>query len=268
MAGVSGAFLLLPFQMSVLGFTTPAVSATNHLYNVVATPSGIWRYLREGRMVWPIAWVIIAGTLPGVLAGVIVRVRYLPDPTNFKGFAGLVLLWVAVRLAQGLRGGGKLASAVAGAPSRVNIEKVTAARIRYEYSGHRFELSTPALFSLSLVVGIVGGLYGIGGGSIIAPILVAGFGLPVYTIAGAALAGTFAASAAGAAFYVVIAPFFPGQAVAPDWGLGLLFGLGGAAGMYCGARLQRLVPARVIRTILALIVLFVAGRYLLAFLRV
>ena len=27
--GISGAFLLLPFQVSVLGFTSPAVSSTN-----------------------------------------------------------------------------------------------------------------------------------------------------------------------------------------------------------------------------------------------
>lgn len=39
-AGVSGAFLLLPFQVSVLGFTSPAVSPTNLIYNVVATPGG------------------------------------------------------------------------------------------------------------------------------------------------------------------------------------------------------------------------------------
>jgi hypothetical protein len=41
MAGISGAFLILPFQMSVLGFVTPSVSATNFLYNVVGTPGGI-----------------------------------------------------------------------------------------------------------------------------------------------------------------------------------------------------------------------------------
>ena len=65
MGGVSGAFLLLPFQMSVLGFTSPAVSATNQLFNIVAIPSGVVRYIREGRMVWPLTWVVIAGTLPG-----------------------------------------------------------------------------------------------------------------------------------------------------------------------------------------------------------
>ena len=37
-AGVSGAVLLLPFQVDVLGTPSPAVTPTNLLYNVVATP--------------------------------------------------------------------------------------------------------------------------------------------------------------------------------------------------------------------------------------
>ena len=61
-AGVSGAFLLLPFQVSVLGFTSPAVSPTNLVYNIFATPGGVYRYVREGRVVWPLAWAVILGT--------------------------------------------------------------------------------------------------------------------------------------------------------------------------------------------------------------
>src|SRR3954447_11475781 len=37
--GVSGAVLLLPFQVSVLGTPSPAVTPTNLLYNIVATPA-------------------------------------------------------------------------------------------------------------------------------------------------------------------------------------------------------------------------------------
>jgi uncharacterized protein len=58
MGGVSGAFLLVPFQVSFLNFTSPSVSATNHLFNVVAIPSGVYRYIREGRMNWPVTWVV------------------------------------------------------------------------------------------------------------------------------------------------------------------------------------------------------------------
>jgi uncharacterized membrane protein YfcA len=48
-AGISGAVLLLPFQVSVLGTPSPAVTPTNLLYNIVATPGGLYRYWRQAR---------------------------------------------------------------------------------------------------------------------------------------------------------------------------------------------------------------------------
>ena len=39
-AGVSGAFLLLPLQVQVFDVPSPAVTATNLLYNVVSSPAG------------------------------------------------------------------------------------------------------------------------------------------------------------------------------------------------------------------------------------
>lgn len=102
MGGISGAFLLLPFQMSFLGYVNPSVSATNHVFNIVAIPSGVFRYWREGRMVWPLAWVVILGTLPGVFIGAILRVAYLPDPLRFKLFASAVLFYLGVRMARDL----------------------------------------------------------------------------------------------------------------------------------------------------------------------
>ncbi len=89
--GISGAFLLLPFQMSVLGFTGPAVSSTNLLFNIVAIPAGVYGYIREGRMVWHLTFAILIGTIPGVIAGVFLRVHLLPDPKFFKLFVAIVL---------------------------------------------------------------------------------------------------------------------------------------------------------------------------------
>jgi hypothetical protein len=68
---VSGANLLLPFQVSVLGSTTPAVSATNLLFNIVAIPGGVYRFIRDGRIVQPLTWVVILANLePATLMGV------------------------------------------------------------------------------------------------------------------------------------------------------------------------------------------------------
>jgi len=89
MAGISGAFLLLPFQMSVLGFTSTSVTSTNFLFNVVGTPGGVYRYIKECRFAWPVALIIVAGIIPGVLIGYYIRIKFLPDPKSFKLFVGI-----------------------------------------------------------------------------------------------------------------------------------------------------------------------------------
>lgn len=300
MAGVSGAFLLLPFQVSILGYTSPSVSATNQLFNIIAIPSGVYRYIQERRMLWPLAAIIICGTIPGVLIGAIVRIRFLPDPRNFKLFASFVLLYIGLRLLKDVlakRAGTNQAAAEkefhrsrtsampgagasshpggtkpgtgssenAGAPSCVQVEEFSLRRIAYQFSGRRFQINTLAITAFSAVVGIAGGIYGIGGGAIIAPFLVTIFGLPVYTIAGAALLGTFMTSIFGVIMYQFIAPFYPSLSIAPDWGLGLLFGAGGFAGIYLGARCQKYIPALIIKWILIACIIFTAITYIVQF---
>ena len=93
------------------------------------------------------------------------------------------------------------------------------------------------------------------------------FKLPVHTVAGAALMGTFITSVAGVIFYQAIGPYYPNMSVAPDWPLGVLFGLGGMAGIYLGARCQKFVPANTIKWMLAGTILFTAGQYALSFFR-
>ncbi|MEW6540856.1 MAG: sulfite exporter TauE/SafE family protein [Bacillota bacterium] len=291
MGGVSGAFLLLPLQVSVLGFTTPAVSATNHLFNVVAIPSGVYRYIREGRMVWPLTWMVVVGTLPGVFLGVFARVHYLPDPAAFKFFAGLVLLYIGLVMARSLikkqaPGAGaksverrfqelvsefrKTAAAVQeegkAALPRTEVKQFSLTRMEYSFYGESFAVNPVIMISVSALVGIVGGIYGIGGGAIIAPIFVAMFHLPVYTIAGATLMGTFLTSLTAVVFYQAVAPFYPHLGIAPDWLLGVLFGFGGMVGMYLGARTQKFVPSNVIKWLLAFIITFTGLSYVVQFL--
>ena len=281
-AGVSGAFILLPFQVSVLGYTQPSVSATNHVFNITAIPSGVYRYVKEGRMVWPLTWIVILGTLPGVFIGAIIRVSYLPDPRNFKLFAGFVLLYIGVRMVRSLLGSSDASAAetrfqelvrahrqkkVEGQTDlpAIRVTSFTLQRLSYEFYGEQFSVHSPGIFLMSFVVGIFGGIYGIGGGAIIAPIFVSVFNLPIYTIAGAALMGTCVTSCAGVAFFHFLSYFYTDVSVAPDWALGLLFGLGGMFGMYLGARLQKYIPAKVIKWLLGIIVLFVAGKYVIGF---
>ena len=289
-AGVSGAFLLLPFQVSVLGFGGPAVSPTNLLYNIIAIPGGVYRYIKEGRMVWPIAAVTMIGTAPGLFVGAVIRIKYLPDPRSFKVFIGAVLLYLGVRLLYELTDRSRRSKAAQQDQDRrfqeklkacsfgegraclpadavVRAKRIDAKRVEYEFWGETYGFNPIALMAVSLVVGLVGGVYGIGGGAIIAPVLVSIMGLPIYTVAGAALFGTFATSVLGVGYFELLSltPLASGQPVRPDWALGALFGVGGLAGTYVGARIQKFLPDRLIRLVLGLIVTGLSLSYIVQY---
>jgi uncharacterized protein len=233
-AGVSGAVLLLPIQLSVLHVPSPAITPTNLLFNVAAVPGGLLRFWHERRLLNQLTWLLISGTLPGVIAGAIIRVDLLPGGRAFQLVAAGVLLPLGLWLALGSQ---RLAPA-APEPTRW---------------GRR------GIWLLSLLVGTVGGIYGIGGGSILAPILLA-LGYSAYEVAPATLAATFLTSVGGILTYQVL-QVTHGGTIAPDWALGAFLGVGGFAGSYLGARLQRHLPERTLRRLLGLIACLVAVRY-------
>jgi uncharacterized protein len=272
-AGVSGAVLLLPFQVSVLGTPSPAVTPTNLLYNVVATPGALYRYWRQGQASRRLALVLIAGTPPGVVAGSVIRVEFLPGPRLFALVAGVALVplgaWLALtRPPQGQRPGSPSGTGVepgrlAGSPSGTDAEP---GPLPGSTNGTGVGPSTEIrkagwLVLLSFVVGCAGGIYGIGGGSVLAPVLI-GTGRPPAEVAPAALASTFVTSVAGVLTFALLA-FHHAGPVAPDWPTGIALGIGGLAGGYTGARVQARLPDLLLRRLIALIVLAIGVRYLI-----
>lgn len=267
LGGLSGAYMILPFQISILGFTGPAVTSTNLIFNIFATPGGVYRLFREGRMVWPLAWTLVAGTIPGVFIGSIVRVYFLLDPVVFKLFAGSVLLIIGGKLVHdGLTVKDKISNRN-NSSFKVSQSRFTMKRVSFEFDNQEYGTSTLTLFALAFLVGVIGGTYGIGGGAILVPILVTFFRFPVYTISGAALLETFVTSLTGVISYSTIAYFKTGERllIAPDWFLGGLLGLGGFIGIYLGARSQKYLPSRFIKLVISIGILFVAGKYILGF---
>ena len=231
--GVSGAVFLLPVQLNLLHVPNPSVTPTNLLYNVIAGPGALLRYRRAGQLTGPLARRLLAGTLPGVIIGAVLRVYVLPGPRAFKFVVAAVLLplgsWLILRT---------LRPAI----------------------GPRRPLTASRITVMAVAVGVVGGIYGIGGGSILAPILV-GSGLAVAEVAPAALASTFVTSIVGAATYALLATNASGS-IAPNWSVGLACGLGGLVGGYLGARLQPHLPERQLRLLLGAIAVALALLYL------
>ena len=235
-AGVSGAVLLLPFQVGVLGTPSPSVTPTNLLYNVVATPGALYRYWRQGQTGGRLTWLLLAGTLPGVIAGSIIRVYLLPGPVVFDFVVAAVLTPLGIWLA---------------------LTPATPA-----HTGRAAGLPRVVVGLIAAVAGCVGGIYGLGGGSILAPILIAD-GQPPSLVAPAALSSTFVTSLAGVVTFSILSLHQHGS-VAPNWPTGIALGIGGLAGGYVGARLHARMPETIIRRLLALVVVAIGIRYLVA----
>lgn len=234
--GVSGAVFLLPVQLSVLHVPNPRVTPTNLLFNVISGPGGLARYRRRSQFDRTLTLQLLTGSVPGVVLGSVIRVYVAADPDVFRALAAAVLAPVGLFILR--------------RPAPGSI-------------GRRLAPRTVRL--LAFGIGVVGGVYGIGGGSILGPILV-GTGMAVATVAPAALFSTWVTSLVGVATYAVIALEATGP-VAPDWALGIATGLGGLLGGWVGASLQPRIPERALRSLLGVMALALAGLYLAQVLR-
>lgn len=236
-AGISGAVLLLPFQVSVLGTPSPAVTPTNLLYNVVSTPGALYRYRRQHQTGGRLALVLIIGTLPGVIAGSVIRVELVPGPRVFDLMVAALLLPLGIWL-------------TATRPARsLDPDQARPAR----------RIPAPALIVLAALTGCAGGIYGIGGGAILSPVLI-GSGRPAAEVAPATLASTFVTSLGGVLTFTLLS--ISHGPVAPNWPTGIALGIGGIAGGYLGARMQSRLPDTLIRRTVGVLAIAIAAQFL------
>lgn len=267
-AGVSGGFLILPIYLNFLNFTGLSVSPTNFLYNIVAMPAGLWRLHREKRLMWGLGGLIMAGCLPGIFAGTVLRCTWLKNATDFKVFVALVLAALGLGLLRNLIKGDSLVLKAEKAflKNRGHVGLACTYGLKhicYEFGGETFRVSTPKIALVSLVVGLIGGIYGIGGAAIIAPVLIGLFQMPIYVVNGASLLAGWAGAVFGLFSYLVFWPFISGEPpVRPDIGLGVLFGLGGMFGVYLGSALQRFLPPRPIKLLMLGLIVVMAAQNL------
>jgi hypothetical protein len=161
--------------------------------------------------------------LPGVIAESIIRVELLPDPRAFDAVIAVVLVSLGAQL-------------------------VVRRAVRHPTGWG----SLIPIVLIAALVGCVGDIYGIGAGTILAPILIGG-GRSPKEVSPTALASTFLASVGGVTTFWILATTSHAS-VTPDWGISAALGAGGLLGGYCGARLQPRPPEETIRRILGAIV--------------
>lgn len=172
------------------------------------------------------------------MAGVWLRGHYLMGGYVFSYFMGSVLLFLSVELILS----SLFVRQIHTYETTIQCKYAGLSLIVVTNRGNTYRVNVPLLLITAVLVGIVSGAYGIGGASILSPILMGPMELSPYVISGPTLMATFAVSMVGVVSYTYLG--YP-----PDVVNGLFMGMGGMAGIYLGTIVQKRLPERYIKFI-------------------
>lgn len=226
--GAGGGFLLVP--LLVLGYHFPPAHAVGTSLSLVFlnAASGSVAYLRQRRVDLSLGWKFAASTIPGAIIGAFLT-RSISS-SLFNLLFGVVLVAIA----------GLLFSGITVAPSRrADYRQVVDA----SSEAHAYHVDVWKGVVVSLFVGFMSSLLGIGGGIIHVPFLIVALSLPIH-IATATSHFVLSISAfVGAVTFLALGHV--------DLRTVALMGVGILIGAQLGARASLRAGATLIRRILA-----------------
>jgi uncharacterized membrane protein YfcA len=227
--GGGGSILAVPLMVYLVGVPSPHVAIGTSALAVAANAlTGLLNHLRQGNVKWRCALVYAAAGIAGAFAG----------STAGKAFDGqkLLFLFAIVMVAVG--------ALMLRQRRREGNPSVVLGRE-----------NAPRLVGYGAGTGLFSGFFGIGGGFLIVPGLVAATGMPMINAIGSSLVAVSAFGLTTAANYA-----YSGLV---DWTLAAVFIAGGMAGSFLGARLARRLSGTQGRlTTLFAILIFVVAAYM------
>lgn len=224
--GVGGGILIVPGLVLISRMGQRRAHATSLAAIVPIALAGVAGYALDGAVDWPAAGLLAAGSVAGAAIGTRL-LRTLPEVVLGRAF-GAFMLASAIAFLFHLHGG-----AGRGA----------------------LDVSLVALLvGAGVATGVLAGVLGVGGGILLIPVLVLGFGLPDAVAKGTSLAVIIPTALAGTVRNV--------RAGLTDVRAALIVGLAGVASAFLGSRLAIDLPPRVSGALFAALLVVVAARLL------
>lgn len=214
LVGGGGSVLAVPLLVYLVGIPVPHVAiGTSALAVAANAAANVVPHWRAGTIKFRCAWVFAGFGVVGALIGS--TIGKAVDGDALVGWFGLMMVAVGV---------GMLVRRGSPGKPEVVLDRNSAPRL------------VPRLAAAALVVGVLSGLFGIGGGFLIVPALVLATGMPLINAIGSSLIAVAALGGATAANYA-----FSGLV---DWGLAAALLGGGVVGGFAGAAVARRLASR------------------------
>jgi uncharacterized membrane protein YfcA len=230
LVGGGGSILAVPLMVYLVGVRDPHLAIGTSAFAVAANAAiGLFNHAREKTVKWRCAAVFAVAGIAGAAAG----------STLGKAFDGqkLLFLFALVMIAVGIL---MLRRKPAGASGEVTLGRENAGK----------------LAGFGLGAGLFSGFFGIGGGFLIVPGLIAATGMAMINAVGSSLVAVTAFGLTTAANYALSGLV--------DWALAFAFIAGGLAGSIFGTRLaRRLTTGKDQLTLVFAILIFAVAAYML-----
>lgn len=227
LVGGGGSILAVPLMVYLVGVPNPHIAiGTSALAVAINALTGLIAHIRRGNVKWRCSLVFAAAGIAGAFAG----------STAGKAVDGGKLLFLFAMVMIGV-GGMMLRNRGREGDSAVVLGRDNA----------------PKLVGYGLGTGLFSGFFGIGGGFLVVPGLVAATGMPMLYAVGSSLVAVTAFGLTTAANYA-----FSGLI---DWGLAAVFIGGGVAGGFVGESVASRLAQQQARltTVFAILIFAVAG---------
>jgi len=237
--GIGGGLVIVPVLVAVLGFELKEAVGTS--LAALLPPVGIFAvlaYYRAGKLRIDTAAFIALGLIFGAIAGANIALN-LPT-TTLRQLYGIFLVYMSWRFIEPRKLWAQYRGQAPAAPQAEDKE-----------------LNAPwfGLVALGVVAGILSGMFGIGGGVVIVPALVAFLHFEQKRAVGTSLAVLLLPVSLGA----VISYYQSGQL---DIGVAVLVAIGLVFGAFGGAKLALNLPSATVKRLYGLFLLFVALRFI------
>ena len=173
LVGVGGGFLVVPILLLVYKLPPPVAAATSLVVVFLNAASGTVSYLRAKRVDLKTGMVLATATVPGALVGPFLATR-IPDRA-FRIAFGVLMLCMAAFLYLRPERRSSAAGPIAHDWWHVHRHFTDAAGDSFDYA-----YNLPLALGISLVVGVLSSLLGIGGGIIHVPAMIHVMSFPVH----------------------------------------------------------------------------------------
>jgi uncharacterized protein len=226
LVGVGGGIIFVPALVYAAGWNIQEAVAASLVLVVFSSLSGTLRNIRsENRINWRVTAILSAVVAPAALAGVFAS--YYFGKTVVEIAFALLLLALAYPTARG----------------------------RSEREGGGSRIPLPLVLLAGVAIGVLAGLLGVGGGALLVPLMVLGFGSSTKTAASNSLAIIFFTGIVGAVGYVATGYDYLSISLPP-----LI--VGALIGAWVGAFARNFIPEKVVRWGFAVLMVVVALRIL------